>query len=184
VSLHAAALIALAAWTPPDAAQEALHGEFLELVTRNEEAVWRDSFPDHFTAGVLVISADAERVLLNLHRKAGRWFAFGGHLEAGDASVLKAATRECQEESGLSAVDVWPDIAQLDIHPVDFCSPRGTVRHFDIRFVARAGLAATHAASEESTDVRWFDIAELPHLVPELEPSMLALIEIARSRFS
>ena len=52
----------------------------------------RACFPDHLTAGTVVLSADGDEVLLNLHRKARRWFAFGGHCEPGDATSRRRRT--------------------------------------------------------------------------------------------
>ena len=100
--------------------------------------MYRTHFPDHLTAGVLVIDSPGEQVLLNLHRKAQRWFAFGGHCEPGDATLAGAALREGLEESGLDALRFDPVPAQLDEHPVPFCDRRGIVHHLDVRYVAAA----------------------------------------------
>ena len=78
-------------------------------------------------------------VLLNLHRKARRWFHFGGHLEPGDVTLAGAALREATEESGLAGLIVDAEPLHLSPHPVEFCDPRGTVQHLDVRFLARAG---------------------------------------------
>jgi len=180
VSLRDSALLALREWRAPSDSQAALRERFLDLVEAHEDAAYRSCFPDHLTAGVLVVDHRAERVLLNLHRKAQRWFAFGGHCEPGDATLAGVARREGEEESGLPAFELDPVIAQLDVHPVPFCDPRGEVRHFDVRYVARAPQDAVHALSEESLDVRWFALDELP----DLEPSMHDLIAIARARFA
>lgn len=180
MSLHDSALATLRAWEPTTPAQARLRERFVVLLEAHSDAPYRGCFPDHLTAGALVVDHTATRVLLNLHRKAQRWFAFGGHCEEGDATLAAAAARECREESGLSAFGFDPVIAQLDAHPVPFCSPQGLVHHLDVRFVAQAPADATHALSDESLDVRWFDLDRLP----ELEPSMHDLITIARDRFA
>ena len=77
-------------------------------------------------------------MLLNLHRKAGRWFHFGGHLEPGDATLAGAALREATEESGLAGLMVGAEPLHLDRHAVAFCDPGGTVHHLDVRFLAVA----------------------------------------------
>lgn len=180
MTLHADALATLRAWTPPTAAQGELQGRFVRLLERRDDAVRRSCFPDHLTCGALVVDHTATRVLLNLHGKARRWFAFGGHCEPGDPTLAAVADRECSEESGLSAYTLDPVIAQLDVHPVPFCDPRGLVHHLDVRFVAQAPEDAVHAVSDESLDVRWFPLDELP----DLEPAMHDLIAIARARFA
>lgn len=179
MTLHDAAVEALRSWSPPTPAQEVLRERFLAQLAEHPDAGDRTCAGAHLTAGALVVDHTGSRVLMNLHGKAGIWVAFGGHCEADDSTLLAAATRELAEESGLSDFEVDPEIAQLDVHRVDFCRPHGTVEHFDVRFVARAAAGASHRVSEESTDVRWFDA----DVVPTVEESMLDLIAIARERF-
>lgn len=180
MSLHADALASLRSWAPPSPAQARLRERYVAHLGAHPDGVRRECFPDHLTAGVLVVDAPVERVLLNLHRKARRWFAFGGHCEAGDATLAAAAAREAREESGIADLLLDPVPAHLDEHAVGFCDPRGTVHHLDVRYVARAPAAAAHAVSEESLDVRWWPLDALP----ELEPEMHELIAVARARFA
>jgi 8-oxo-dGTP pyrophosphatase MutT (NUDIX family) len=179
MTLHADALASLRGWSAPDAEQEALRTRFVTHLEQVPDGMWRSAYPDHVTAGALVIDGDGERVLLNLHGKAQRWFAFGGHAEPGDATLADVAAREAREESGIPGLRLLATPAQLDVHPVDFCDPRGPaypVHHLDVRYVALAPPTAREVASEESLDVRWWPVDALP----ELEPSMIELVEIAR----
>ena len=75
-------------------------------------------------------------------------------------------------------LELDPVPAQLDVHPVPFCDPRGEVSHLDVRYVAVAPPEAEQVVSDESLDVRWWPVDDLP----ELEPSMHDLITIARGR--
>ncbi|MBO9521607.1 MAG: NUDIX domain-containing protein [Nocardioidaceae bacterium] len=177
-SLHADALGVLDGWTAPDDAQEAWRREYVDHLRAREDGVWKACYPTHLTAGALVLSHDGSEVLLNLHRKAQRWFAFGGHLEPGDTTLAAAALREGTEESGLAGLVVDPVPVHLSLHTVEFCSPRGPVRHLDVRFLARLGDSADPVVSEESLDVRWFDADD----VPTDEQDMLDLIRLARER--
>lgn len=176
MTLRDEALATLQAWQPPSPEQGQLRDRFVAHLQAHPDAMTRECAGAHLTCGVLVVSHDAEQVLMNLHGKAGIWVAFGGHCEPSDTSLIGAATRELHEESGLSAFWVGSQIAQLDVHPVDFCKPHGHVEHYDVRFVARAADGATYAASDESLDVRWFPV----DAVPTQEQSILDLIEIAR----
>ena len=109
-----------------------------------------------------MLSATGDEVLLNLHGKARRWFAFGGHVEPGDATLAGAALREAHEESGVAGLDLHPEPVHLDEHVVGFCDPRGDVHHLDVRFAARAPAGVRPEVSDESLDVRWWPVDALP----------------------
>jgi 8-oxo-dGTP pyrophosphatase MutT (NUDIX family) len=176
VSLRSDALQVLTGWAPPTPGQALLQQRYVDYLTDHGSGVLREDRPHHLTASTLVLSASHDAVLLTLHTKAQRWFQFGGHLEPGDASVLAAATREATEESGLAGLVLDPVPVQLSDHEVPFCGEG--VHHYDVRFVAIAPADGAHAVSEESLDVRWFGLDELP----TDDPDMLELIDLALHR--
>lgn len=178
--LYADALTTLENWSAPDPSQELLRAEYVAHLRREPDGLAKACFPAHLTAGALVINDDGSRVLLNLHGKAQRWFAFGGHIEPTDTTLAGAALREAVEESGLPDLILDPTPVHLSLHSVDFCNPRGPVRHFDVRFLARLGTSSEPVASDESSEVRWFDATDLP----TDEADMLDLIRLARARLS
>ena len=173
------AVLRLESWSAPTPHQEALRQRFLTHLAAHPDGTERACFPAHLTAGTLVLSHDGRDVLLNLHRKARRWFAFGGHCEDADTTLAGTALREALEESGLESVEFHPVPLSLDEHAVEFCDPRGTVHHLDVRFGAVAPEGARHAVSEESLDVRWWPVDALP----DLEDEMVELVSLARARF-
>jgi hypothetical protein len=61
---------------------------------------------------------------------------------------------------------------------VDFCDPRGPVRHLDVRFVARVPAGTAPVVSDESLDIRWFPADALP----TDEPDMVELVGLAAGR--
>lgn len=181
MTLHADALAALSSWAAPDPEQEALRVRYVAHLERHPDGLRRNCRPAHLTAGVLVIDATGEHVLLNLHRKARRWFHFGGHLEPDDATLAQAALREGREESGITDLTLDPHPAQLDSHVVAFCGDAGEVEHLDVRYVAWVPAGAEVAVSEESLDVRWWPVDALPD---DLEQRLRDLLAIARQRQS
>jgi 8-oxo-dGTP pyrophosphatase MutT (NUDIX family) len=140
------------------------------------DGMLRASYPDHLTAGTIVLDAGDGRVLLNLHRKAQRWFHFGGHAEDDDPTLASVALREAREESGIDQLAFHPVPLQLDAHLVPFCDPRGEVTHLDVRYAAVAPDDAREAVSDESLALRWWPLDALP----DLEPQMHELIARAR----
>jgi 8-oxo-dGTP pyrophosphatase MutT (NUDIX family) len=180
VSAREIALAELHGWTPPDEEQRRLREDYVALLADHEDALLRSCFPDHLTAGTLVLSPGLDLVLLNLHRKARRWFAFGGHCEPGDASLAGAARREAVEESGLADLRFDPVPAHLDELAVGFCDPHGEVHHLDVRYAAVAPADADPAVSDESLDVRWWPLDRLPDLGDEMH----RLIALARERLA
>lgn len=179
-ALHTDALARLTGWTPTAGRQSRLRERFLDHLEEHPDGTRRTCFPAHLTAGVVVLSPELDHVLLNLHRKARRWFHFGGHCEATDASLADAALREGLEESGLDRLDLDPVPVHLDEHEVAFCDPRGTVHHLDVRFTALAPRNAAYGTSEESLAVRWWPLASLPD---DLDDDMHELLATARERW-
>lgn len=191
--LHDDALAQLRGWTAPDAATSRAQERMLTALADDPTAMWRFHNRGHFTASLVVLDPSATHVALTLHAKAKRWFQFGGHLEADDASVAQAALREGLEESGLSGLRLLPGLTQVDIHALpaafQWCS-----EHLDLRFTAIAdrvgsadadttggdgdtGRLAQLGVSDESDDVRWFALDALPD---ETEASLRQAIELSR----
>lgn len=128
-----------------------LDGQGPALLTRN-------ALPGHITASAAVLSPDARRTCLVLHRRIGRWVQPGGHLEPGDRSLARAAAREVLEETGLAGA-ISPRIARLSRHRAP-CAPE-VDWHLDVQFALVAGMTQP-SVSVESHDVRWWDIDRLP----------------------
>ncbi|PVG83149.1 NUDIX hydrolase [Nocardioides gansuensis] len=178
--LRADALATLTSWSPPSASQAALRKRYVAHLASHDDAMWRSCRPDHLTASTLVLDQPLERVLLTLHAKSGRWFQFGGHAEESDTTLAGAALREAVEESGLAPTDLSLDGAPvvLDEHPVPFCWPGEGVHHLDVMFVAVARDHASYTVSEESLEVAWWPVGDLPN--PELAP----FVALARERLA
>ncbi|KRF30286.1 NUDIX hydrolase [Nocardioides sp. Soil805] len=181
MTLHSDARAVLAGWAPPTARDADLRERYVALLDARPDALERSCLPDHLTAGTLVLTPDADAVLLNHHRKADSWFAFGGHCEPGDATLAGVALREAREESGLADLGFDPEPLNLDEHAVEFCSPGTTVHHLDVRFLATAPRDGAHRVSEESLDVRWWPLDGLPDLHDDMRRLIgQALVRLGR----
>lgn len=143
-------------------------------------AVARDAGPEHLTGSCFVLSPGLDRVLLCYHRKGRFWVQVGGHLEPGDTTLPGAALREAREESGI--VDLQPFEPEawalpVDVHRHELAAAFGRCRaHRDVGFVAFADPSAPTAVSDESEDVAWFAVDDLPPGTPPDFPQRLATV--------
>lgn len=172
--LHADARALLSAWDHSAPRQQELRAEYLAFLEEHPDAMVRACRAGHLTSSALLMDEDRTRVLLTLHPKVGRWLQLGGHNEPGDATVREAARREAIEESGIADVRISPQPLRLDRHPVPCAG--GPSEHLDVQFLALAPTDAVAVMSEESDDLRWFDVGALPG---GLDASVAALISDA-----
>jgi 8-oxo-dGTP pyrophosphatase MutT (NUDIX family) len=161
VSLHADATAVLTGWEAPDAEQAELREYYLKYLAGHEDGMWRSSRPEHLTASALVVDPSAARVLLTLHGVVNRWLQLGGHCEMGDITLAGAALREASEESGLAGLRIDPQPLQLSRHEITAGGCKGTF-HLDVQFRVTAAAGTAYVVSEESHDLAWFGVAELP----------------------
>jgi 8-oxo-dGTP pyrophosphatase MutT (NUDIX family) len=178
VSLHASALATLSAWPAPDSEQELLRKEYLEVLYSDADSVSRTGRPGHLTASGIILDPAAEQTLLVLHAKLGLWVQPGGHCERQDLSLRSAALRECVEETGVGfdELEASPEPVVLSRH----CAPCGADTHFDVQYLVVAPAGAQPSVSDESHDVRWFGVTELPDALAEgVQHSVAAAVRAA-----
>ena len=161
-AVHADAVAVLRAWDAPDAGQNALRHALLAYLAAREDACRRACASGHLTASALVLDDAGGHALLTLHPRVGRWLQLGGHIEPDvDATLRGAALREAVEESGIDDLTIDAAPLHLDVHPVT-CSLGVPTHHLDVRYLVRAPAGARARRSEESVDLRWWPLADLP----------------------
>jgi 8-oxo-dGTP pyrophosphatase MutT (NUDIX family) len=177
-TLHESAVGLLTAWLPADPAQDALRHAVLAFLAARADGCLRRCVPGHVTASTLVLSGSSNEVLLTLHPRMQRWVQLGGHCEATDVSITAAALREATEESGIDNLRIDPNLAAIHVHPIT-CSLGVPTRHLDLQFVAHAPVDAQIAISDESLDLRWWPIDDLP---PGTDAAVAHLVSLAQRR--
>lgn len=161
MSVRDSVIEVLSAWEAPSEEQSTLRHAVLAFVLARPDACERACVPGHITASVAVLDHTRSSVLLTLHPRLGRWVQLGGHCEPSDSDILAAARREGVEESGITELEVSPELAAIHVHPLT-CSLGVPTRHLDLQFVAVAPADAVIAVSDESLDLKWWPVGALP----------------------
>ncbi|KOV63744.1 NUDIX domain-containing protein [Streptomyces sp. MMG1121] len=113
-------------------------------------------------AASTVVVDDYGRILLQRRRDNGMWALPGGAMHIGE-SLPDCAVRETREETGFD-VEIVGIVGTYSNPRHVFAYDDGEVRQeFSVCFLARP-TAGHLAVSEESTDVRWFQPAEVDTL--------------------
>ena len=137
--------------------------QFLAFAKSHSDVYQRKHPPGHFTASAWLVSKDGARVLLTHHKKLGRWLQLGGHAD-GDQDLANVALREAEEESGLTALSIVPEIFDLDAHEIPARGVFGAAGyeavhvHWDVRFVVRASaedFRASRGVIEFASQLLW-----------------------------
>ena len=143
-------------------AEAATVARFSTLLEDAEDPFLRERLAGHFTASAWLVDRAGERVLLTHHRKLDRWLQLGGHAD-GERDFARVALIEAEEESGLTALTVEPEIFDLDAHDIPEHKGVPAHIHYDVRFIVRAGENEAFVVSDESHALAWRAIASLPH---------------------
>ena len=167
----------LANWVPPSEELARTRDRMLAFIDDHpRDAHLRSCLEGHLTASAIVLDATGTRVLLTHHRKLGRWLQLGGHCD-GDADLARVALREATEESGIAGLSIDPVPIDVDIHVIPARKHEPEHLHLDTRFLVRAPEGARERASDESLEVRWFDLREARTI--ETDDSVRRLMRIA-----
>ena len=149
--------------------------QFLSLL-QSDRCYHRDHLPGHITGSAWIVNKDKTHVLLIHHNNLNRWLQPGGHAD-GDENVLGVAIREANEETGLvNLTQLQPGVFDLDVHPIPERKGFPQHLHFDVRFLFQASLNDELKISEESSDLKWINLTEVPALTQH-NTSILRMIK-------
>lgn len=139
----------------------------------------------HFTVTVYIFHEG--KVALHYHGKFNKWMAPGGHLEL-DETPPEAARREVLEETGMQIEFISQE--NLDVvapqtrvferpylcllHDIPAYRDKPAHQHMDLVYVARLVGEESVSGSEEW---RWFDLAEIRQLGPEIFSDTKQILE-------
>lgn len=112
---------------------------------------------------VMVVFDDRGRVLLNRRADSGKWALISGIPDPGEQPA-EAAVREIEEETAVSAV-VERVLSVFTNEPVVYDNG-DHAQYIDIVLRCRAVGGQARVNDDESLDVRWFALDELPPLGP------------------
>ena len=102
------------AFAPYNEQEEADRRQMLADMDCFSDLLTRENATAHFTASCWIVNPDRTKVLMAYHNLYQSWAWLGGHAD-GEADLLSVALREANEESGVLAAPVSPDIFSLEI---------------------------------------------------------------------
>ena len=116
-----------------------------------------------FLPGVsAVVFDDRGRVLLGRRSDNGMWAVIGGIVEPGEQPA-DCAVREVYEETAVRCVPERILLVETLRKPVVY--PNGdTCQYMDVAFRCRAVGGEARVNDDESTDVGWFEVDDLPEM--------------------
>ncbi len=133
-----------------------------DFVVGNASCFQRQLTIGHMTGAAWIVNRSRTAALLTHHRKLGLWLQLGGHCD-GESDVYAVATREAQEESGLSSLrPVSRAIFDVDVHSIPAQPGEPEHFHYDVRYLFEADESEEFVVSEESLDLAWVAIDRLP----------------------
>ena len=153
---------------------------FTDLLTRENETA-------HFTASCWIVNPGRTKVLMAYHNLYQSWAWLGGHAD-GEEDLLSVALREANEESGIVARPVSPEIFSVEILHVAPHRKRGKFVSAHLHLNATYLLTADDRAPirekpDENSAVRWLAVEDVLAAVsePAMRPVYQKLMDKAKN---
>ena len=163
--------------TPHNKTESDMLSELITFVKDYENCFDRDLSLGHITGSAWLVNKDLSHVFFTHHKKLDRWLQPGGHSD-GDSNTLAVSMREASEESGIEDVFIQPvsdKIFDVDIHVIPARKNEPEHKHYDVRFLLEADMNQPLRISDESNEVAWIAVEEIPAMCDEA--SILRMVE-------
>lgn len=156
----------------------------LAALGRGEKLLTRDNLTMHFTASAWTVNRARTRALMVYHNIYGSWSWIGGHAD-GEEDLCKVALREVEEETGVHAQLVRPELYSLETLTVNPHMKRGRYvpahLHLNLTYLLEADEAeAVTVKPDENRAVAWFPLQEA--VAACSEPCMRPIYEKLNAR--
>ena len=171
------------AFAPYNEQEEADRRQMLADMDCFSDLLTRENATAHFTASCWIVNPDRTKVLMAYHNLYQSWAWLGGHAD-GEADLLSVALREANEESGVLAAPVSPDIFSLEILHVAPHVKRGKFvcahLHLNATYLLEADdKSPIRCKPDENSAVRWLSVQDVLSSVsePAMRPVYQKLME-------
>src|SRR5574338_432782 len=149
-------LALLAEYKPINPEELQAKRQIIDFVQNHENCFERSLEVGHITGSAWLINKDGTKALLMHHAKLNMWVQLGGHCD-GDHDVLRVATKEAQEESGISGITpVSTTIFDIDVHFIPANNKEKEHYHYDVRFLLQVTSDEQIVQNSESKELAWF----------------------------
>jgi ADP-ribose pyrophosphatase YjhB (NUDIX family) len=129
----------------------------------------------------IVIENVRTEILLQKRTDFDAWGLPGGNAEEGETLETTIA-REVTEETGLNLLEFRPFGFGCDPMIETFTFPNGDrCQYFVLNYYSRSFRGVPRVGDDESTAVRWFSLAALPPMLPNMLRSVEAYVKFSQS---
>jgi len=146
-----------------DQAEQQFVDRFIQLL-KHPDAFQRTHLPGHITGSAWISNETGTEVLLTHHAKLDKWLQPGGHAD-GDENVIRVASREAEEETGVTELVLASDhIFDLDIHVIPSRGNMPEHFHYDLRYLFRASRNLPLIVTAESHALSWVKLEDIDRM--------------------
>ncbi len=150
--------------------------QMLDFLNNHTNPFSRTTKEGHFTGSAFLINSNGTKFLLMHHLKLDKWLQPGGHADGND-DLLIVSIQEAREETGIYEIEpVFENIYDIDIHTIPANSREPEHKHYDVRFLLKAGQD-NFVKNSESKALTWIEFSSYNSFKISLENSIKRMIK-------